>query len=164
MKAYMKKRRQSDPIGAMLARARDRASKSRIPFHLDRFDLVLPVKCPVLGISLTPGQCRGPGSPSLDRVWPDLGYVPGNVRVISDRANRLKSNHSAQDLSELAARGHRSLRGDYGKVLSYVEREALLSEVRKRAAQGGRLGEEWDKVARFLDRTFRRMSDDCAEE
>ena len=33
-----------------------------------------------------------------DRVVPALGYVPSNIRVISFRANRIKSDASAAEL------------------------------------------------------------------
>lgn len=50
-------------------------------------------KCPVLGINLLFGKGRmGPNSPSIDRLIPELGYVRGNVAIISMRANRIKSS------------------------------------------------------------------------
>ena len=36
-------------------------------------------------------------SPSLDRLVPALGYVKGNVQVISWRANKLKGEGTAED-------------------------------------------------------------------
>ena len=50
-------------------------------------DIVIPSHCPVLGIPLfqTLGK-KGGGdhSPSLDKVRPELGYVPGNVPMAAD--------------------------------------------------------------------------------
>lgn len=43
-------------------------------------------KCPVLGIDLT--------TPSLDKIIPALGYVPGNIAVISMKANMLKGDET----------------------------------------------------------------------
>uniref|UniRef100_A0AB74UMJ1 Uncharacterized protein n=1 Tax=Caulobacter phage BL57 TaxID=3348355 RepID=A0AB74UMJ1_9VIRU len=40
-------------------------------------------------------------SPSLDRIDNALGYVPGNVVVVSWKANRLKNSGSLQDLKAL---------------------------------------------------------------
>ena len=37
-------------------------------------------------------------SPSLDRIIPSLGYVKGNIRVISFRANTLKNNATLSEL------------------------------------------------------------------
>jgi hypothetical protein len=41
-------------------------------------------------------------------------------------------------------------------IATYVEREQLLEEVRAKAREGGRAGEEWAKIAGFLDRVFRK--------
>ncbi len=69
-------------------------------------DIVIPEFCPVLGIRLmTKCMKRGTTSldaaPSLDRRDNSRGYVPGNVFVISQRANRLKSDASPEELRRL---------------------------------------------------------------
>jgi len=52
-----------------------------------------------LGIPLKIGNGkRTDGSATLDRVLPDLGYVPGNVIVISFRANRIKNDATLDEL------------------------------------------------------------------
>ena len=40
--------------------------------------------------------------PQLDRKINELGYVRGNVFVISRRANRIKSDATALELEEIA--------------------------------------------------------------
>ncbi len=52
-----------------------------------------PKVCLVLGIKLDWGRngCNN-NSPSLDRINPKLGYIKGNVRIISNLANTMKSN------------------------------------------------------------------------
>jgi hypothetical protein len=87
---------------AMVSRARKRARKRGLPFDLSAADLTIPTLCPVLGIpiKLEPGpHCEQ--SASLDRIVPELGYVRGNVAVISSRANALKSNASPAELAAL---------------------------------------------------------------
>jgi hypothetical protein len=42
-------------------------------------------------------------SPSIDQIVPGGGYVPGNVRIISWKANRLKSNATIDDLEAILA-------------------------------------------------------------
>lgn len=42
-------------------------------------------------------------SPSLDRLIPAKGYVKGNVRVISRRANCLKSNGTLEEFRAVMA-------------------------------------------------------------
>jgi hypothetical protein len=87
----------------MLHGARGRAKKFGTPFNLEIQDIIVPTHCPVLGIELHRGEGRQTSaSPSLDRIKPELGYVRGNVRVISNRANTLKNNASAAELRLVA--------------------------------------------------------------
>lgn len=67
-------------------------------------DIVIPDNCPVLGISLRSvyGEKQHDGSPTLDRFVPSLGYVKGNVSVISRKANTMKSNGSLVEILQLA--------------------------------------------------------------
>ena len=83
----------------LLRWARDRAGQQDIPFNITVEDIYIPKSCPVLKIPLFSGDgvsCEN--SPTLDKIVPELGYVPGNVIVISRRANRIKSNASWHEL------------------------------------------------------------------
>ena len=82
--------------------AKARAKKQGVPFDLVPEDIVFPEVCPVLGIPLffSPGG-RTENTPSLDRIIPELGYVKGNIEVISWKANRLKCNASLEELENL---------------------------------------------------------------
>lgn len=93
------------PKRAMLRAARQRAKRQNVPFGLLPSDFEIPVYCPILGTLLTRSLgSKGPGgnSPTLDRIIPSRGYVPGNVVVISNRANRAKNDLSADELRALA--------------------------------------------------------------
>jgi hypothetical protein len=48
------------------------------------------------------GHNRFDDSPSLDRINNMKGYVPGNVKIISWRANHLKSNGTALEHEKIA--------------------------------------------------------------
>lgn len=88
----------------LLNSARARARKLKLHFALDEKDIVIPTHCPVLGIPILRGaKFSSPNSPTLDRVDPKGFYVPNNVRVISWRANRLKSNGTAEEFERIAA-------------------------------------------------------------
>jgi hypothetical protein len=45
---------------------------------------------------------RCPHSPSLDRRVPELGYVKGNVEVISMKANAIKSYAAPEEIMLVA--------------------------------------------------------------
>jgi hypothetical protein len=50
-------------------------------------------KCPALGIEFKKGRGKPiDSSPSLDRILPELGYIKGNVQIISMLANQIMSN------------------------------------------------------------------------
>lgn len=86
--------------------AKKRATKQNVPFNIEVEDIVIPDTCPLLGIKLEfNGSVNNrDSSPSLDRKNPALGYVKGNIAVISYRANRIKNNASAAEIKLLAVR------------------------------------------------------------
>lgn len=91
------------PEYAMLKHCANRAKDAGLPFNLEIQDIVIPARCPVLGIELRPAKGRPDhNSPSLDKIIPSLGYVRGNVRVISWRANLLKNNGTPAELRLVA--------------------------------------------------------------
>ena len=57
-------------------------------------------KCPYLEVELEQhnGINYNPNARSLDRIKPELGYVEGNVRFISLRANQIKSDCTEEQL------------------------------------------------------------------
>lgn len=84
----------------MLRNARNRATREGVPFAITVDDIVIPERCPILDLRLavSPGRGGADCSPSLDRLNPIAGYVPGNITVVSNKANRLKSQLSPEQL------------------------------------------------------------------
>lgn len=86
------------------AGTRSRAKASGVEHTIDYTDIVLVDVCPVLGIPLNYSNSKLlDDSPSLDRVDNSKGYVKGNVRVISFKANRIKCDASVQDIEAVLA-------------------------------------------------------------
>ena len=54
-------------------------------------------KCPIMGTVYTIGNDLDT-SPSLDRINPRLGYISGNIQIISNLANRMKNNATDEQL------------------------------------------------------------------
>ena|ERR1035437_6680610 len=78
--------------------ARRRARKQKVPFDLKISDIIVPKFCPVLGMELKVTRYRkNDATPTLDRIIPSLGYVKENIRVISFRANQVKSNGTIEE-------------------------------------------------------------------
>jgi hypothetical protein len=60
-------------------------------------------RCPILKTTFLCGMEKGnPAGPSVDRIVPSLGYVPGNVAIISYRANRIKIDATILELRAVA--------------------------------------------------------------
>jgi hypothetical protein len=91
-----------NPISYMLWQVKARAKKYKIPFNLTHDDINIPDVCPILGIKLQINDgCASGCSPSIDRINPNLGYIKGNVAIISYRANTIKSNATAGELKKV---------------------------------------------------------------
>jgi hypothetical protein len=84
--------------------AKRRAKEKGLEFNIDNTDIDIPILCPILGIPIvkiyTKGKSTGPtsNSPSLDRIDNSKGYIKGNVRVISHKANTMKHNATSSEL------------------------------------------------------------------
>jgi hypothetical protein len=64
----------------------------------------MPEVCPVLGIPLVVGDGSAKdNSPSIDRINPAGGYTKDNIRVISHRANTIKSNATIEEMEKVLA-------------------------------------------------------------
>jgi hypothetical protein len=86
----------------MFLAAKARAKKSDILFTIQLSDLIIPEKCPILGIPLFfgTGKCSE-NSPSLDQIKPGAGYTPDNIQIISHKANTMKSNATFEQFEML---------------------------------------------------------------
>jgi len=100
--AYKRNLNRSTPLNICLQQARRRAKLKNIPFNISIDDLEIPSICPVLGITLQVNTVHAKdNSYSLDRIIPELGYVKGNVEVISHKANSIKNNASIEELEKV---------------------------------------------------------------
>lgn len=150
MRAYLRKRRHQQPAKELWSRARKRADKLGLPFAITPDDIFIPPTCPIFGIPLIVGGGRSAHSPSLDRISPALGYMPGNVRVVSDRANRLKGRYNLAELQDRAINGPEHLKADYKLLVGYLERETLLTKVRARGISTRQFQMEWRQITDIL--------------
>lgn len=96
----------ADPAYSLLHGARARSKKRRVPCTITRDDVraVFPADfhCPVFGTALQFGRRMATGnSPTLDRIDPAQGYVPGNIAVISRRANVIKNDATLNELEQV---------------------------------------------------------------
>lgn len=98
-------KRRNRPDAVMLYQARSRAKQKGLMCTLVLADIpAMPEFCPVfpwIKLERHIGTGLHDNSPSLDRINNALGYTPGNVRIVSDRANRCKRDMSWKEIQAL---------------------------------------------------------------
>ena len=90
-----------------LSGARTRALHGGWEVTVTPEEISVPEFCPYLGIKLDYNNGISDSkdsSPSLDRIDNSKGYVPGNVEIISYRANRVKNDGTAAEHQAIADR------------------------------------------------------------
>ncbi len=85
----------------ILNRAKTRATAKGIPFDIDIEDIIIPDVCPVFGKPFIYGDHAW--TYSIDRIKPELGYVKGNIMIISNKANMMKNDATTEEIGMLYA-------------------------------------------------------------
>lgn len=109
-KNYNQRQFEKNPFEFRLKRTlracKTRAKKYNVPFKITLQDLIdmFPTDnlCPVLKKPFVWGTKSSKElSPSIDRMIPELGYVKGNIKFISYKANRIKNDSTVEILENL---------------------------------------------------------------
>ena len=99
-----------NPIPQILGGAKRRAKQKNIPFAIDAEYLksIYPKNnmCPVLNISFQVGyksenKKNADYAPSLDRIIPEKGYVKGNLIIVCNIVNRVKTDSSIEIIEKV---------------------------------------------------------------
>lgn len=96
-------RYRADPLFYLWRTARSRAKKFGTPFDIEPADLVMPECCPITLEPIDVLNSNYQNGASIDRVINELGYVKGNVRIISRKANRVKGDATIEQLERVIA-------------------------------------------------------------
>ena len=92
----------ADPVRYILQKIKWHAKRKGLDFNLTPQDIIIPDVCPILLIPLKFSTSKQRAcAPSVDRVDNSKGYVKGNVRVISQKANHLKSDMTKETIQRL---------------------------------------------------------------
>lgn len=102
------------PTNYTYQKTKARAKKFNIPFEIDMkyIESIWPIdnKCPILLKEFTHGRKCLQTNASVDRHDPKFGYIPGNISIISYKANTMKSNTSDfnifKNLGDLLSKYH----------------------------------------------------------
>jgi hypothetical protein len=80
---------QTNPRKVILNNAQRAAHRFGVPIDITLDDIVVPPRCPAFDIPLQRSDgVAGEATPSIVRIEPELGYVKGNVVVVSAKAAR----------------------------------------------------------------------------
>lgn len=96
---YQKKWEKNCPESRMLRSAKQRAKEIGLECSITQEDIYIPEICPVLKVPFQKGTRY---AASLDRIDNSKGYVPGNVMVISRKANSMKNDATLEEIQLLA--------------------------------------------------------------
>lgn len=95
--------RNANPAQAMVIASRTRAKTKGMAHTITAADVIIPDLCPMLGIPLALSVgAPSNSSPSLDRIDSSKGYIPGNVWVLSHKANSMKRDATREELLTFA--------------------------------------------------------------
>jgi len=109
--------------------AREKAKEHGIEFKIKIEEMPeLPEYCPVLGIKINESEVDRRAT--LDRIDQELEYVLGNVKVISARASRLRSDGTAEEFQRII----NYMRGISNKKNKLLDEEVL--EIRRLLKKG----------------------------
>jgi len=111
----------------LLYNAEKRAKQLNLEFNLTPEDIFIPEICPILECPLKFGTKNNYDySPSLDRIDNTRGYIKGNVRVISKKANTMKSNATLEELVKFSRNIIRySLNNSETKAIELQDKELV---------------------------------------
>ena len=104
------KRYRVNPIPQLISGFRNRAKKQNVPFNLTVDDMKDLIKnaadiCPALGVKMEIAKLYANDSnysPSFDRIDPKKGYTKNNIVIVSNRANRIKSDATVDEIRKVA--------------------------------------------------------------
>lgn len=107
----------------MLRRCQNRASEKGFPctITLEYLKTLYCEICPLLEIPLnwnSHAEGRDEFTPSVDKIIPELGYIPGNVRIISNLANMMKSYATKEQLLTFSK-----------NIISYINCEEIVQPI-----------------------------------
>lgn len=105
-KAAEKAWRERNKIKCVWQHLRGKAKRQKLDFNLEVSDLLPMLSlevCPVFEYRLANHNNKGDQDmkASVDRIDPTRGYTKDNIRFISGRANRIKSDASLVELKAL---------------------------------------------------------------
>ena len=103
-------------------RCKNRAIEKDVPYAITWKDIeeLYTTTCPILEIPLNwkSGTGRNDNTPSVDRIIPELGYVKGNIKIVSNLANMMKNSATLEQLKTFTK-----------NILKYMNCEEIVQSI-----------------------------------
>lgn len=127
------------PEWKLVQNAKQRARKKGVPFSIEPKDIVIPDHCPILGIPIKIGAGleQIDHAASIDEIRPGVGYVVGNVAVISKLANTIKNDGTADEHRRIAEWMENRTQPDVIRSASTKKEKRVVTSARQRAKEKG---------------------------
>lgn len=110
--------------GYMIRNAKFMSGRRNIYFNLKYTDFEIPEYCPILNIKLTymsESNGNDPSHATIDRIDNSIGYVKGNVIVISRLANSMKNCASFKEINLFCT--------NMKKLIDYYKNQGALGSI-----------------------------------
>lgn len=108
--------------GYMIRNVKYSAKRRGIDFNLNYTDLELPAYCPLLGIKLNyTTRYQDCDHATIDRIDNNLGYIKGNIIVLSRLANNMKNQASFKEIKTFSK--------NILKLINYYENQGALGSI-----------------------------------
>lgn len=98
-KEQSQKLRDEDPLRYVFKGRKSKAKEAGIEFTIEYSDLVQSDVCPILE---TPFERHTWSAASIDRIDNNKGYIPGNIQIVSRKANVMKNSASPEEMLKFA--------------------------------------------------------------
>lgn len=97
-------KKEKSPEQLILERTKQNSKKRNKEFNIEIDDIVIPKYCPYLDVEISTNYDDRfeKNYYSIDRINSDLGYIKGNVQIVSRMANTMKNNATNEELITFA--------------------------------------------------------------
>ena len=111
-------------------RCQARKKKKNVPCTIKWTDVqdIYTEICPLLEIPIKWDRTSGRDNftPSIDRIIPEKGYVSGNIKIISNLANMMKSSATKEQLYTFAKNIKKYMEGE--EIVQTIEKKESIEE------------------------------------
>jgi len=135
---YKRAGRRRNPIQYIIESIRSRCKRNNIFFNIKKQDIEINIFCPLLNIPLKTNSLKKHWASmdgySIDRIFPDKGYIKNNVICVSYKANTMKNNLSIEEI-ELINKNYFNINNDKLVIDDEIRYKKVLKRMHDHAKE-----------------------------